>query len=240
MSGTAHVIAGCQRQGVKRLVFVSSPSVVFDGRDHVNVAEDTPYPRRLMSVYSESKKHAEELVRQAGQAGLETVILRPKAIFGPGDTTLLPRIVDAARAGRLPRIGDGLNRVDLTYVENVVDALLLSLRSPTAVGRTYFITNGESPRIWEVIATVLQRQGISKPLRPVPYRVVDAMARWLEFRARFTGREPTLTRYTAAILARTQTYDITAARRDLRDVPRVSVAEGIERTLATPCEETSI
>lgn len=232
VTGTEHVLTGCQQQGVRRIVYASSPSVVFDGRDHINIDETAPFPRRLMSVYSETKKQAEELVRSAGSSTLETVILRPKAIFGPGDTTLLPRIVEAARAGRLPRIGDGLNRVDLTYVDNVVDALLLSLRSPAAAGRTYFITNGESPLLWDVIATVLQRCGVAKPLRPVPFRVVSAVAGCLELQALFTRREPTLTRYTAAILARTQTYDITAARRDLGYVPRVSLAEGIERTLA--------
>lgn len=232
VTGTAHVLAGCQQHRVRRVVYVSSPSVVFDGRDHVRLNEAAPFPRRLMSVYSETKKRAEELVNQAGPLGLETVILRPKAIFGPGDTTLLPRIVEAARAGRLPRIGDGLNRVDLTYVDNVVDALLLSLTSRAAVGQTYFVTNGESPLLWDVIATVLQRNGITKPLRPVPYRVVYAIAGGLELAAQLTGREPTLTRYTAAILARTQTYDITAAQRDLGYVPRVSLAEGIEHTLA--------
>lgn len=231
VAGTANVLSGCRQHRVRRIVAVSSPSVIFDGRDHLQANESTPFPPRVMSVYSATKRMAEDLVHSAGTNGLETVILRPKAIFGPGDTTLLPRIVAAARAGRLPQIGDGENRVDLTYVDNVVEALRLSLQSEAA-GRTYFITNGESPKLWDVIRRVLTSLGIPPALRRVPYRMAYAAAALMELRGRLTGREPLLTRYTTAILARTQTYDITAARRDLGYAPRISLDEGIERTLA--------
>jgi nucleoside-diphosphate-sugar epimerase len=218
--------------GVARLVYVSSPSVTFDGRDQVNATEAVPYPARFLSVYSLTKKLGEDLVNAAHSGGLATVIVRPKAVFGPGDTTLLPRLVAAARRGRLPQIGDGHNRVDLTYVDNVVHALALCLDCPAAVGKTYTITNGESVRLWEVVATVLRRLGVAARLRPLPLGLVSALAAGLELRARLLGGEPVLTRYTVAILGRTQTYDITAARRDLGYEPPVPVAEGIERTLA--------
>lgn len=233
VDGTANVIAGCQRHGVKRLIYVSSPSVVFDGRDQQNLSESAPYPHRFASIYSLTKKLGEDLVNHAASAGLPTVILRPKAIFGPGDTSLLPRLIAAARRGRLPQIGDGRNLVDLTYIDNVVHALLLALDAPAAVGRTYTITNGEHVPLWHVIRTVLQHQGLSTKLRRVPLNVVLLVAAIMEARAAITGREPLLTRYSAAILARTQTYTISAAQRDLDYAPQVSVAEGITRTLAT-------
>lgn len=232
VGGTAHVITGCQRHRVQRLVFVSSPSVVFDGRDQHDADESVPYPRRFASVYSRTKKQAEDLVNAAARQGLASVIIRPKAIFGPGDTTLLPRMVAAARHGRLPQIGDGRNLVDLTYIDNVVQALLLARDAPAAVGRTYTITNGEHVPLWTVITTVIRRLGLPTHLRRIPLPVALVVAALLEVRATLTGREPLLTRYSASILGRTQTYNIDAARRDLGYVPQTSVAAGIERTLA--------
>lgn len=232
VGGTAAVVAGCHAAGVGRLVYVSSPSVTFAGRDVLDQTEDAPRPRHFASVYSLTKALGEDRVNAAARDGLATVIIRPKAIFGPGDNALLPRLLDAARRGRLVRIGDGQNRVDLTYIDNVAHALLLALDAPAAVGRTYTITNGEHPHLWAVIGTVLRGVGLSDRLRAVPLPAALAAAALLEGAARATGREPTLTRYSAAILARTQTYDITAARRDLGYTPRVSLADGIARTLA--------
>lgn len=233
VEGTRNVLAGCREHGVKRLIHVSSPSVNFNGQDQVNVDESVPCPRRFLSWYSWSKKLAEDLVREAHRKGLPTVILRPKAIFGPGDTTLLPKLLQAARAGKLPQIGTGDNLVDLTHVENVVHALLLALDAPRAVGKTYLITGGEHIRLWDLIRMILKRFGIPDRLRVLPYRLVYALAMMMEWRAKIFGGEPTLTRYTAAILARTQTYDISAARRDLGYEPVTSVAEGVEQTLAS-------
>ena len=160
------------------------------------------------------------------------MILRPKAMFGPGDQALLPRLIAAARQKRLPQIGDGRNLVDLTYVENVVHALLLAGESRAAVGKTYTITNDEHVPLWDVIRTVLKRLNLSTQLRQVPLSVALAAAVLMEMRAALTGKEPLLTRYSAAILARTQTYNIGAARRDLLYAPRISIPDGIERTLA--------
>lgn len=232
VGGTEAVLAGCREHGARRVVYVSSPSVVFDGRDHIMLREDAPYPRRFASVYSLTKKLGEDLVNAENRRGqLETVILRPKAMFGPGDQSLLPRLVEVARRKRLPQIGDGRNLVDLTYVENVTQALILSLDSPAAPGKTYTITNGEHVPLWPTVRMVLRRTGLPDDLRPLPLPVALALARLMEIGAALRRKEPLLTTYTVGILARTQTYDISAARRDLGYNPTVSVAEGIERTL---------
>lgn len=228
VGGTEAVVAGCLAHRVRRLIYVSSPSVVFDGSDHFNLTEDAPYPRRFTSLYSLTKKLGEDRVRAAK---LETVILRPKAIFGPGDRALLPRLIAAARQGRLPQIGDGHNLVDLTYVENVAHALVLALETRKAIGKTYFITNDEHISLWEIIRTVLQRLGLASRLRQIPLGAALAAATMMEWQAALTGKEPLLTCYSAAILARTQTYNISAARRDLGYTPLVSVTDGIEATL---------
>lgn len=243
VTGTANVLAACQRHGARRLIHISSPSVTFDGRDQENLTEQAPFPARFTSIYSETKKQAEDLVNAAGiGAGgkIETVILRPKAIFGPGDTALLPRLLAAARRKRLPRIGPGTNRVDLTYVDNVVEGILAALESPGAIGKTYVLTNGESPMLWDVIRQVLQASGLSSDLRRISLPAAYCAAAILEAQSAITRREPLLTRYSVLILARTQTYDISAARRDLGYVPRVSIAEGIERTLAAGLEGKAV
>lgn len=231
VGGTVAIVAGCRAHGVGRLVYISSPSVTFGGGDVIDATETAPYPRRFASIYSLTKKLGEDRVNAAARAGLATVILRPKAIFGPGDRALLPRLVDAARRGRLVRIGDGTNRVDLTYVDNVAHAIVLALDAPAAVGGTYTITNGAHPRLWAIVAGTLAHLGLPQRLRAVPLGAASAVAAILEARAALTGREPTLTRYGAAILARTQTYDIAAARRDLGYAPIVGFEEGVARTL---------
>ncbi len=230
VAGTANVLAACRRHTVGRLVAISSPAVVFDGRDLVDSTEAAPYPRRFSSIYALTKKLAEDLLRAAPD--VPTVILRPKAVFGPGDEALLPRLVAAARAGRLPQIGHGRNLVDLTYVDNVVHAVELALAAEGAVGGTYTITNDEHVPLWELLRTVFRRLGVPARLRPMPLGPMLAVAALMEARAAITGREPLLTRYSVAILARTQTYDISAARRDLGYAPLISVAEGVERSLA--------
>ena len=169
VGGTEAILDGCAKYGVGRLVHVSSPSVLFNGHDQENLTDDAPYPTRFVSVYSETKKWAEDAVNAACQT-VPFVILRPKAIFGPGDTTLLPRLIRAAERNGLPRIGSGENRVDLTYVDNVVHALLLAAAAPAAaLGKTYTITNGEPvPPLWEVIDRLLRGLNLPLSTRRVP------------------------------------------------------------------------
>ena len=231
VEGTRAVVDGCLHHGVGRLIYVSSPSVIFDGRDHNEIDESHPYPQRFTSAYAATKKVGEDLVNAAHRQGLPTVILRPKAIFGPGDRALLPRLIERARQGRLPQIGNGHNLVDLTYVDNVVHALLLAAQADAAVGKTYFITNGEHCPLWPTIRRVLAQLQLSTALRQIPVGVALLIARLLELNARRTAREPRLTCYTVGILARTQTYDICAAQRDLGYQPLVSVVDGLEQTL---------
>jgi nucleoside-diphosphate-sugar epimerase len=177
-----------------------------------------------------TKKLGEEAVRAASD--VPHVILRPKAIFGPGDQALLPRLIAAARHGHLPQIGAGENRVDLTYVENVAQAVVLALESPQAVGNIYTITNGEHALLWDIIRNVLRFLNIPTPKRVVSVKLAWSAAWLMETLAAFTRREPLLTRYSVLILARTQTYNIQAAQRDLGYRPSISLADGITKTLA--------
>src|SRR4029079_19235895 len=142
--GTQNVLAGCRQHGVQKLIFTSSPSVVFDGRPQVGADESLPYAESFLCPYPQTKAIAERAVLAAnGKDGLTTVALRPHLIFGPRDPHLLPRVVQRAATGRLRRVGDGTNLVSVSYVENAADAHLRACDalSPTAAcaGKAYFI-----------------------------------------------------------------------------------------------------
>jgi 2-alkyl-3-oxoalkanoate reductase len=230
VTGTANVIAAARVSGVRRLVHISLPAVIFDGGDQHLIDDTTPYPARLGSDYARTKRAAEELVR-AASGELETVIIRPKAIYGAGDRALVPRLVRAARRGTLPQIGDGTNAVDITHVDDVAHAIQCALDTTDGIGETFLVTGGEHVPLWAMIRELLSGIGLPLPRRTVPLGVALAAASVMEAVAAITGREPTLTRYSAQILARTQTYDISRARQRLGYAPRVTCADGLARTI---------
>ncbi len=230
VTGTAHVIAAARRAGVRRLVHISSPAVIFDGRAQYNLTDAAPEALRHTSEYGRTKAIAEQLVRAAGN-DLEIVILRPKAIYGDGDRALVPRLLRAARQGSLPQIGDGKNAVDITHVDDVVQAVLCALTSERAVGETFMITGAEHVLLWPMIRALLDGVGLPAPRRTIPLRAAVLAAGAMEAIAAITRREPTLTRYSALILGLTQTYDISKARTMLGYAPRVSHADGLARTI---------
>lgn len=231
VEGTRRILGAARAAGVRRFVHVSSSSVVFDNRDRFRMNESEPYPTTFLSPYGASKARSEEVVR--GFEGIETVIVRPRAIFGPGDTSLLPRLVRAGMHGRLPIIGNGHNVQDLTFVDNVVHALVLACSAPAVVGHTYFVTNDESVKLWDVISEVFEGIGITPPKRRIPTSAAVALAGAMEALQRARGRwdEPALTRYGVALLGRNQTIDIAAAKRDLGYAPLVSMTDAVVRTI---------
>jgi len=170
--GTLNVIDACLARGVPRLVYTSSPSVVFANSDHKGVDESVPYPARHESYYDRSKAMAEKAVLEADGERLCTCALRPHLIFGPGDPHLLTGIVAAARAGRLPRIGDGRNMVDWVYVEDAARAHLLAADrltpgSPVA-GSAYFISQDEPVLLYPWLDELLARLDIPPVRKKCP------------------------------------------------------------------------
>lgn len=235
VNGTENVIRACRKAGVKRLVAVSSTAAVFDGyTPHVRVDESLPYPTRFLSAYGETKSMAERLVLAANGKNLETVAIRPHVIWGPRDTTFLGRLSTHAQAGPIMHVGGGLTETDTTYVENLVDALILAAGSDRAPGNAYFITNGEPMLYRDLINRLLQIMGFDPPRGSIPKGMAYALgglceAAWNIFRIE---REPVLTRYKVAELIHTHTYNIDRARHDLGYAPRVSTDEGFERVAA--------
>ncbi|MEK8131384.1 NAD(P)-dependent oxidoreductase [Paenibacillus filicis] len=228
--GTSHVVEGCLEHGVRRLVHVSTPSVYFGTVHRLNVAEHDPLPVRQGSAYARTKRLAEQVVEQGVRRGLPAITLRPRALFGPGDRTILPKLIQANAKRGVPMIDGGQGLVDLTYVGNAVDALVQAYESPDqALGGIYNITNGEPMPLAAAARLLFARLGV--PLRTVklPFRAAYGLAAVLELAAavRPGAGEPMLTRATVGMLGRSQTLDIRQARQVLGYEPRVSVAEGL-------------
>lgn len=230
--GTQNIIRSCMEQQVARLVHVSTPSIYFSYQDRLNVGEYDPLPARLVNAYAATKFQAEQAIDRAHRDGLPVITLRPRAIFGPGDTTIFPRVIRALEQGRLRIIGSGDNMQDLTYIDNVVDALLLcSEAPPTTLGKKYNITNGEPVRIWVKLKELCDQLGYAFPRRHIPLGVAFTVARLLEITYVLCQRknEPPLTCYAVSLLAKSMTLDISAAQRDLGYRPQISIDEGLDR-----------
>jgi nucleoside-diphosphate-sugar epimerase len=231
--GTRNVIRGCEEHKVKRLVHVSTPSLYFGYASRTNVKETDELPEPV-SNYAATKILAEQELDQAFENGLATIAIRPRALFGEGDTVIFPRLIPRLQTGRLPILGDGENIVDLTYIENVVDALLLCAESPAnTLGKKYNISNGEPVKIWELVNRICDELSMPRPTRKISYKTANAAATAIEFVYSLIpySPEPPLTRLTVSMLAHSTTLDISAARNELGYQPRVSVEEGVGRFL---------
>ena len=236
--GTENVIEACLAQGVRKLIFTSSPSVVFGKSPHRGVDETYPYPARYESFYAQTKAMAEQLVIQANSPDLLTTSLRPHVIWGPRDTQFTSQLIARARAGRLIQVGDGLNKVDLTYIDDAAQAHLLAgdalePGSPVA-GSVYFISQDEPVLAWPWINSLLTGLDLPPIKRKIPLSLARALGAVIEtpYRLFHLKGEPRLTRYLASQLALDHYYDISRAKRDLGYRPQISMAEGLERTVA--------
>ena len=234
VGGTENVIAACVEHNVERLVHISSPSVMSRHEVQRNLRETDALPDSFVSYYSETKALAELRVLEASGQGLKTVILRPKAIYGPGDQALLPRLAEALEKGRLRILGDGNTVTNITHVRDVVQACALALSSAKAVGRTYIITGDEEVNLWELVRLIADTRGYRRPTRKISMAKAMRVGAILEavWRLLPLGGEPPLTRYKASVLGYSQTYDISAARTDLGYDPRVPWQEGVRECLA--------
>ncbi|HHH12216.1 MAG TPA: NAD-dependent epimerase/dehydratase family protein, partial [Sorangium sp.] len=182
LDGTRNVIKGCQANGVSKLVYVSSGSVVYEGKDIQNGDESLPYSAVSQAPYADSKIQAEKEVLAAnGKDGVATVALRPHVVFGPHDQRFLPAVIKHAKAGKLRfQVGRGNWLSDYTYVTNLVDALLAAderLTPNSAIaGEAYFITNGEPMPFWGFVRKVLARLDLPPIIGKIPHQVVYAIA----------------------------------------------------------------
>lgn len=239
--GTGHVLAGCREHFVPKLVHTSTPSVTHRATHPVEggTADTVPYGEGLKAPYAATKLIAEKIVLAANDESLSTIALRPRLIWGPGDNQLVPRLAERARAGRLRFVGDGRNRIDTTYIDNAAQAHFDALEhlhtGAACAGRAYFISNGEPMAVRDIVNGLLRAMGAPEVTATLPFPVAYAIgaaceAAWPLLRLR---SEPPLTRFLAEQLGTTHWYDMAPATRDFGYVPRVSIAEGLERLAAS-------
>jgi len=233
--GTENVLTACRAQGISRLVYTSSPSVVFNGSDMEGVDETAPYPEHFEAPYPQTKAIAEQQVLAANGPGLATVALRPHLIWGPEDNHLVPRIIHRGRAGQLRRIGQRPCLVDHIYIDNAADAHLQAAdrlaRGSAVAGKAYFISNGEPIPLWEMVNRILAAAGVPPVERSISPKLAYAAGALLEkvYGTLKLRGEPRMTRFLARELSTAHWFDISAARRDFDYDPRVSTAEGLLR-----------
>jgi nucleoside-diphosphate-sugar epimerase len=239
-TGTELLLSNARQCGVQRFVYTSSPSVVFAGRDQSGVDESTPYDFGWMEVnrayYSIAKAEAEQATLAANSDTFRTCALRPHLIWGPRDTHLIPRLLARARSGRLRRVGNSANLVDVTYVENAAAAHLqaadaLASGTATPAGKAYFISQGEPVNCWKWIDEVLTLADLPPITKSISSQTALRIGGALETLYRLLGlrSEPPMTRFLASQLSTSHWFDISAARRDFGYEPRVSTAEGMRR-----------
>jgi nucleoside-diphosphate-sugar epimerase len=235
--GTLHVIDACRRHGVPKLVYTSSPSVIFDEQPHEGIDETHPYPDEsaYLCHYPRSKAIAERAVLAANNDELATVSLRPHLIWGPRDNHLIPRLIQRAKSGRLRRVGDGKNLVSLTYVENAAAAHLqaadaLKAGSPVA-GQAYFINDPEPVNLWQWIDDLLKRAGLPPVTKSVSAKAAWRIGAALEslYRLLHLPGEPPMTRFVALQLSSSHYYNTAKAVRDFGYQSLVAVKEGMQR-----------
>ncbi|HVZ65985.1 MAG TPA: NAD-dependent epimerase/dehydratase family protein [Lacunisphaera sp.] len=238
VEGTSNVIVACRAARVPRLVYTSSPSVVYRDGDLSGVDESAPLCTVAPCAYPTSKAAAERLVQAAHGEDLATISLRPHLVWGPGDQNVVPRVLALARRGRLKIIGSGRNRVDVTHIANVVDAHLLAEQAlvdsgAPAGGKAYFITNGEPVVLWDWINQLLRGVGVPEITSHVPLGAAYAAGGVMEalWRVLPLKGEPPMTRFVAKEMATEHWFDISAARRDLGYIPRITMAAGTKELI---------
>ncbi len=235
LTGTLNVIDACRKFGVGDLIHTSTPSVVFSGEPFRGADESLPYGRNWLCAYAESKAEAEKAVLAAHDGtSLRTIALRPHLIWGPGDPHLVPRVLDRAASGRLRIVGDGHNKVDLTYIDNAASAHLAAwdgLRSGATGGKAYFITNDEPVVLWDWVNQLLGMLGRPPVQKKISLAAAYRIGATLEFvyRSLRLQTEPRMTRFVAVELAKDHYFNCSAAQRDFGYTPAVSVEQGLGR-----------
>jgi len=242
---TKNVLEACRINKIKYLVYTSTPSVVFNGKDEEGINESEPYVKEFYNAYQETKTQAEKLVIESNSDELKTVALRPHLIWGPNDPHLVPRIVNRAKSGRLKLIRNKVNKVDSCYIVNAVQAHLLAADclqdSNKCAGKVYFISNDEPIDMVDLINKILNAAKLPAVNKTLPVSVAYAVGYILEkaYKLLNIKNEPIMTRFVAKQLSTSHWFDLRAAKQDLGYCPNISIDEGMRRLEKSLMEETA-
>jgi nucleoside-diphosphate-sugar epimerase len=227
--GTVNVLEAARAAGVRRVVHTGTEAALMAGQPLVNADEDAPLRPDSPSLYPRTKAKAEQAVRAANGGGLETVVIRPRFVWGRGDTTLVPVLVELVESGRFRWIGGGGHLTSITHVDNAVEGLWLGATKAPA-GSVYFVTDGEPVVFKEFVGELIATQGVDVPDKAVPLGVAKAAAAMLEsiWRTLHRSSRPPLTRFAVWASGMECTIDTSRARRDLGYAPIKDRAEGLD------------
>jgi nucleoside-diphosphate-sugar epimerase len=235
VEGLRGLLEACRGVALRRFVHFSSLGV-YAPRHHHGTDESEPLPQRHMDGYTQTKVEGEQLaLRYQREHGVPVVVLRPGFIYGPRDRTVLPKLLENLRQGKVRYLGGGGRAMNTIYVGNLVEAAFLAVEHPTAVGQVYNLTDGEAVSKRRFIEAIADGVGVPKPPPlPVPLWVARLAANWLEGRARRRGdaAPPRLTQGRLKFLGLNLDFSIEKAKRELGYRPGVSFEEGMRRTAA--------
>ncbi len=228
VTGTRRMLEVARQAGVGRFVHVSTEAVLAGGNSLRFVDESAPYPKRHAGDYARTKALAEQLVLAADSREMTTVAVRPRLVWGPGDTTVLPQIVQAARDGRWAWVNGGHYLTSTCHVQNLCEGVQAAVRDG-AGGRAYFLTDGAPVEFRGFITRCAAEHGVTMPDRTVPYPVARTAARVLDrgWRVLRLKGEPPVSEAAVALGGHEVTVNDGRARREIGYVPVISVDEGI-------------
>jgi nucleoside-diphosphate-sugar epimerase len=231
--GTKNVVEACQRHRVQRLVFTSTPAVVFNGQDLSGGDESLPYQFDFPWYYAQTKAMAEKYVLEHNSPRLKTVALRPHLLLGEGDPHLMPQILQCAKNRKLQIVGEGNNRVDITFVANAAHAHLLAfdaLEQGKIGGKAYFIGQERPIVLWEFIGSVLERLKLPALERRISFKKAYQMGYMTEsfYRMFRRSKMPPMTRALAVALSKDHYFSHERARVDFGYVPQVTIEQGLD------------
>ncbi len=236
VDGTKNALEGCRRGGVKRFVHVGTEAALIDGNALVNADETLPLKPNSRAYYPRSKARAEQAVVSAnGDGGMETVVVRPRFVWGPGDTTLVPELVELIRAGRFAWVGGGGNLTSTAHVDNMVEGLVLAAEKGRG-GEAYFVTDGDPIQFRDMITALVATENVEPPSRSVPASVAKPAAALAEglWRALRLKGEPPITRLAVWNSALECTVSDEKARAELGYEPVISREAGLAALSSSP------
>lgn len=229
--GTRNIITSCKKHNIKKIIFISTPSLYYTGKDRFNISESEPLPVKLTTHYSKTKLIAETELMALQQELFKVIIFRPRAVFGPYDNIIVPRILKLAEKKQMPLINKGQAIVDITYVDNFVDAVRKALTAPdNAWNEIYNISNGDPINLRDWFSQVLKVFDLPFNPKNVPESAAKFIAGIMEFVSLlpFGNKKPELTRFSVGYMAKSMTMNIDKAKQKLDYTPQISNQQGFE------------
>ncbi|MDA3616239.1 NAD-dependent epimerase/dehydratase family protein [Polluticaenibacter yanchengensis] len=228
INGTQNIIDFATANHIKKFIHISTEAVVFNGKHQLNVNEKAPFPQTGY-IYAATKQQAENIVNNASDT-IQTIILRPRIIWGPGDRTLLPLLIDAVKQKKFMWINHGTNLVNTTHIYNLLHAIELSLNY-TKTGETFFIHDDETLSIKEFYSRLLEKKNIKTPARSIPRSLAIAAAWIIEntWQKLNIQSRPPITRFGAAVFSTNFTIDIQKAKSELGYKPVISISQALQK-----------